>query len=156
MQGEEFRRVMGNPEALSAMMQIQQGMMRLQATSPGTAKCVLSLPSLSLSSPPPPLSVFSNLLSPQFRGVWHLSTSALWPGRHQPGYAPADPIPNSAHLTGWVDSAVSACSAPQGPPSGPSGGPHPTAAGWRCCIALSWSSWPTWAFPTARGTSEVQ
>jgi ubiquilin len=35
MQGEEFRQLMSNPEALGAMMQIQQGMMRLQATSPG-------------------------------------------------------------------------------------------------------------------------
>ena len=35
MQGEEFRQMITNPEALSAMMQIQQGMMRLQATSPG-------------------------------------------------------------------------------------------------------------------------
>lgn len=36
MQGEEFRQLMANPEALGAMMQIQQGMMRLQAASPGT------------------------------------------------------------------------------------------------------------------------
>lgn len=36
MQGEEFQRMLTNPDALSAMMQIQQGMMRLQATSPGT------------------------------------------------------------------------------------------------------------------------
>lgn len=35
MQGEEFRQLMTNPDALSAMMQIQQGMMRLRATSPG-------------------------------------------------------------------------------------------------------------------------
>ena len=34
MQGEGFRQLMSNPDALSAMMQIQQGMMRLQATSP--------------------------------------------------------------------------------------------------------------------------
>ena len=35
MQREEFRQLLSNPDALSAMMQIQQGMMRLQTTSPG-------------------------------------------------------------------------------------------------------------------------
>ena len=34
MQREEFRELVSNPEAMSAMMQIQQGMMRLQATNP--------------------------------------------------------------------------------------------------------------------------
>jgi hypothetical protein len=34
MQREEFRQLVSNPEAMSAMMQIQQGMMRLQATNP--------------------------------------------------------------------------------------------------------------------------
>ena len=35
MQNEEMRQVMSNPEALRAMMQVQQGMQQLQQSAPG-------------------------------------------------------------------------------------------------------------------------
>lgn len=35
MQNSEMRQLMGNPEALRAMMQVQQGMQQLQQTAPG-------------------------------------------------------------------------------------------------------------------------